>query len=119
MSGEWRVKKLKRVISYQVISNQKVKSCGKKKYSKVISLPYEARRAKWGNQVISDQRVKSGEGKGARSIIVHEKQTPPRTPRARKWGRSQIKFNEIMFLIKLDGGSYFFVRVPSPFIPLK
>jgi hypothetical protein len=31
----------------------------------VISLPYEARRAKWGDQVNSDEKVKGDEGRGS------------------------------------------------------
>jgi hypothetical protein len=42
----------------------------RKKEKKVISLPYEVRRTKWGEQVISNQ--KGASGKGQNKVISHQ-----------------------------------------------
>ena len=44
-------------------SNQSSVISNQQRGKKVISLPYEARRAKWGAQVIGDQKEKSVEGR--------------------------------------------------------
>jgi hypothetical protein len=64
--GEWPVasgKGGKKVISHQSSVTSDQWSVIRKEEKKVISLSYEARRAKWGDQVNSDQTMKSVEGR--------------------------------------------------------